>query len=88
MKKLYKFFKDYGRQGYLSGIFVEDSERVAEHIGVTIVFGEVLGKHSCVTVRLEPSHFQVMTDNQEFIQVFEDLKLEQGYNPFDYLEIL
>jgi len=85
MKKLYKFDEDCGRHGSLSGIFVEDSERVAKCIGMPVEFGEVLGKHSRISVKLEPSHFQVMTDDQEFIQRFEDLKLEQGYNPFDYL---
>lgn len=86
MLKLYRFAESFGRMGYLSGLFVEDDERVKKVIGKRVYFGEVLGKHSEIYFDLEERHFQELTDDQAFIQKFEELNLATGHNPFNYME--
>lgn len=86
MLKLYKFTADHGRYGCLTGVFVEDDERVTKALGKNVYFGEVLGKHSEVEVDLNEHHFKVITEDQPFISQFEKLGLATGYNPFDFME--
>lgn len=86
MKKLYKFRFDCGRMGELSGLFVADEEDINNVIGETVYFGEVLGKHSEIYGELEEADFKVITDDQGFINKFEELDCETGYNPFNYIE--
>lgn len=87
MKKLYKFYVDAGRMGSISGIFVAKEEDVNKKLlGCNVYFGEILGKHSDVSVDIEPDMLTVLTDDQIFINKFEALDCSSGYNPFDYLE--
>jgi hypothetical protein len=85
MKCLYRFECSF-RGGTLSGIFVEKPSVVDNAIGERIYLGEVLGKHSEVVLELEESHFELLTDDQDFISQFEDLNCATGYNPIDYIE--
>ena len=51
-------------------------------------FGEILGKHSEVYGELSEGDFELKTNDQEFIEKFEDIFREnysQGYNPLEYL---
>jgi len=86
MKSLYRMNFDCGRQGSLSGIFVEDDEDVALLISseMVIVFGEVLGKHSHIAGTLTPSEIVKITDDEKVISIFDEFELESGFNPFDY----
>jgi hypothetical protein len=84
MYKLYKFETYFGRMGSLEGIFIEDKERVKSAIGRTVYFGEVLGKHSEVILKLKAEDFKEITDDPEFLANFEEFGCETGYNPFNF----
>ena len=88
VKKLYRFYKDVGRHGEIEGLFIATDEKVANTIGKTVYFGEILGKHSEVIVDLEVSHFSVITADQCVIQILQDKLGESciGYNPLDFLD--
>lgn len=87
MKKLYRFYWDCGRMGDVTGVFIAEAAQVAKAIGQEAYFGEILGKHSEVSGTLEADHFEVLTDDQEFIKKFEEYGLDgTGYNPLDYIE--
>jgi len=84
--KLYKFYWDCKRMGKLEGIFTAEEENIKKAIGREICFGEVLGKHSEIFGTLEEGEIIEITDDQDFIKKFKELKLDTGYNPLDYLE--
>lgn len=86
MKKLYKFFWEYGRMGDVDGVFVAEESALSAAMGKTICFGEILGKHSEVNGPLEEFDVEVLTDDQDFIKKFEKYRCACGYNPLDYLE--
>jgi len=83
-KALFRFHWDCGRMGDLEGVFVAEKSKVESIIGTEVYFGEVLGKHSEVFGELEKDDVEMVTDNQEFIEIFENLNLQSGYNPLDY----
>lgn len=86
MKKLYKFYEDFGQMGSLEGIFVEDDKFMHDKIfGGIIYFGEVLGKHSDIFCDITEDNCKVLTDDEKFI----DMAIEYGivpvgHNPVDY----
>lgn len=86
MKKIYKFEADFGRMGDLEGVFVSTDEELEGLYGKEIYFGEVLGKHSEVILTLDVEHITEVTDDEKFIELFEQYDLANGYNPFDYYE--
>lgn len=87
-KAIYKFTLDYGRHGYLHGIFVEDSDAIAAAVkrGGTANFGSALGKHSEVECDIDASCFDLVTDDQEAVAAFERWEMAHGYNPLDYVQ--
>jgi len=87
MKHLYRFFRDYGRMGYLSGAFIATEEEISGIIGKKVYFGEVLGEHSEVVATMREEDFTLVRTSEEFIQEWEKIgNLGGGINPFDYLE--
>ena len=87
MKHLYRFFRDYGRMGYLSGAFIATEEEISGIIGKKVYFGEVLGKHSEVVATMREGDFTLVHTSEEFVQEWENIgTLGGGINPFDYLE--
>lgn len=88
MKAVYKLHFDCGRMGELNGLFVADTEKVRELIesGEEVYFGEVLGKHSEVCGPIEESDISLVSTDENVIKVIEEHDLENGYNPFDYIE--
>lgn len=87
MKKLFSFYWDCGRSGFVEGNFVADEEKLNSAIGKLIVFGEVLGKHSEIQGVLELSDISMISDDQTKIACFESLFPKgTGYNPLDYIE--
>ncbi len=87
-RAIYKLEWDFGRMGDLSGVFVANKADVKRLITnkTEIYFGEVLGKHSEVYGCIEKKHLKLVTDNEEFIELFIKYDLSNGYNPFDYLD--
>lgn len=85
MKNLYRFYWDCGRMGELHGLFVATQEEVRDRIGSEVYFGEVLGKHSEIYGQLRERDIQLVTSDQNFIEKFQLLGLEIGFNPIEYL---
>lgn len=67
-KNLYRFFVDCGRSGDLEGLFVATPGELEEAYGHKLYFGEVLGKHSDVTVDFQPEDVELVTDDQDFVK--------------------
>ena len=86
MKALYKFHWDCGRMGYVRGTFIEEKSEVEKAIGSRVYFGEILGKHSQIYGDLKKEDLEEITTDHDFISKFEELELESGYNPLDYIE--
>ena len=86
MKAIYEFYWDCGRQGFLEGLFIADSDEVKEAIGKKVHFGEALGKHSEIYGELEELDIVLVTDDPVAINVVERYELTKGYNPLNYIE--
>ncbi len=85
MKSIYKFHWDCGRQGDVYGVFISTPEQVKNIVGKRIYFGEILGKHSEIHGEINEGEITFITDNQEFVKLFEEYDLSSGHNPFSYL---
>lgn len=88
MKKLYQFELDYGRSGYLEGLFIADDKDVNDLLGKEVYFGEVLGKHSEVVDDMTAEMFTEVDVPESVVNILEEKvgTTISGYNPFDYLE--
>lgn len=84
MLGLYQYYFSF-RGGEFQGTFVCDKDDISKLYGKNIYFGEVLGKHSELSVHFDESDFKLLTDDQEFISKYATLVGDTGYNPFDYL---
>ena len=83
---IYKFYWDCGRMGDVSSVFAASKSRVAEVMGKTIYFGEILGKHSEIYGPLDPIDITLVTDDPVVVDLFIEHKLECGYNPLRYVQ--
>jgi hypothetical protein len=85
-RAIYKMNFDYGRHGNLYGIFVANKDYVKLLVSkeISILFGEVLGKHSEVIGHVSSGEIDMISDKTEDVEYFERLGLESGYNPFSY----
>jgi len=86
MKTLYRFKLSCGRMGELEGMFTAKPEDIEAALGKTAQFGEVLGKHSDISVVLDEGHFELLTDDPYFVEKFELFGCASGFNPLSYLE--
>lgn len=88
MKAVYKLHFDCGRGGELTGLFIAEQEKMNALIqsGEEIYFGEVLGKHSEVCGPIEEDDVSLISTDENVIKVIEEHGLENGFNPFDYIE--
>ena len=85
MRKLYKFYLDYGRQGELEGLFIADERDVIDIIDQEVFFGEVLGKHSDVSAVMDEDMFTVIDVPEETLKTLEKElgSTWSGFNPID-----
>lgn len=86
MKKLYKFYWDCDKLGEISGIFVEEQEDLEGILGKVIYFGDILGKGTEVLGTFTEDSVEVLSEDQEFIEMFEDVVGQHGCNPLDYYD--
>lgn len=88
-KAIFKFWADCGRMGDMEGIFVSTQERVDKLIEskIEVYFGECLGKHSEVYGIIEPDEIKMVSNEKEAVKLMQDLRLSNGFNPFDYTSI-
>lgn len=86
MKKLYKLHIDCGRMGNIEGLFIAEENEVQNIIGKTVWFGEILGKHSDISVKLEESSIREITNDWNYIQWMLEVfgPTISGYNPLEY----
>jgi hypothetical protein len=86
MEAVYKLQFDCGRNGSLTGIFIEEKELVDALVKskIEIYFGEVLGKHSEVCGPIEENEIMLISDSSEVISIIKEHDLENGFNPFYY----
>lgn len=84
MKTLYKFNWST-RDGEVTGLFVKESAEVDAAMGRPVGFGEILGKHSDVNGQLDFEDLTVLSSDPAFIEQFEKIVGEVGYNPFDFM---
>lgn len=96
---LYSFYANFGRQGDLEGLFICKVAKINKIIGKDVYFGEVLGKHSDVTLRIDKMHIHLITNDQNYIkktiEIFMSIDQQKsddgtytlsGYNPIEYFE--
>lgn len=85
-KAVFKLHVDCGRMGELEGLFISTKEKVDKLIEseIEIYFGEVLGKHSEIYVALEEKDVSFVSDSPEVVNITEQHRLQNGFNPFDY----
>ncbi len=89
MKKLYKFYKDYYRQGDLSAILIVDEDELKDAVGKEVCMDEVLGKHSEVVYTIDEEDFtpiEIPQDALDSIVAVVGDGTFVGTNPLDYLE--
>ena len=85
-RAIYKLNIDCRRQGNLEGIFIAEKEQIEYLVNnkIEIYFGEVLGKHSEIIATIDKNEIIEVTDNEEFIKLFEKHDLSSGFNPLYY----
>ena len=86
MLGLYKFNVGCGRMGCIEGLFVAQASDVAEVVGKTINFGEILGKHSEVVILIKKEHFTLLSNDYDKIVWVATTIGEIGYNPIYYYD--
>lgn len=89
MKGIYEFCWPMRRSADIEGTFIADSEDVAKITGKYVYFGEIAGKHSEVYGNIDPGDITLRTDDQDFIDKFEEIMGEgwsTGINPLEYYE--
>jgi hypothetical protein len=89
MKVIAKFFWDCGRSGEVEGIFTCEKETLQNSYGREVYFGEILGKHSEVSGTLHEDAITILSEDQDFIEKFEEILgtgTVSGYNPLEYIE--
>ena len=86
MKAIYKLNLDCGREGSLYGIFIADKEYVNVLVNndIEVYFGGILGKHSDISLTINDTDIELITDDVKVIDMFEEYELSTGINPFDY----
>jgi len=81
--KIFRFYKDFYRNGVLESVFIATQEEVNALIGKHLNLGEVLGKHSEVCFDLKEEDIELVSDNQELITAIDELNiLPIGHNLF------
>lgn len=88
---LVSYFEEFGRLGELEGIFLCTEEELSRLKGVTVEFGEVLGKHSEISSEMTFNNSTVIDTTEEdiaaLLRIFagEGSVTISGFNPLEYL---
>ena len=84
---LYRFYENCGRMGDLEGIFFFFLKEIEDDIGLLVYFGEVLGKHSDISVEITKNNIKKIDADQDFIDKANSLGIiPTGYNPLEYFD--
>lgn len=87
---IYQFRKDFGRMGFIDGLFLARPADIEKIMGKTIYFGEALGKHSEIECEINETNIELKCDDKAlvdriFLSFNHSLTL-CGYNPLDYYD--
>lgn len=74
------------RGGQIYGLFVAKTADVTFlfESGMEIHFGEILGKHSDVYLKIDQNDIELVSDLPEVVDVIKNHNLETGIDPFYY----
>jgi len=81
---VYKLAVDCGRMGSLDAVFVASRGDVAEVMGQEIHFGEILGKHSDVSVKMREDKLYLVSEEPKLVELVLEHGLSTGPNPIHY----
>lgn len=85
--KLYNFYYHCGRMGHIEGLFAAYPSEVDSIMGQEVYFGEVLGKHSEISVIISEDNIRLLSEDQGFINTLVEVtggdNSISGHNPFD-----
>lgn len=81
MKGVYKFEVYIYRFGSLQGLFVEDSAVVESMMMREIIYHDILGKHSEIAIGIDEINTKLVSDEPEFVRLFEENVGSFGTNP-------
>lgn len=88
MNLLVKYLRNIGSMGFVEGLFVCTEDELEKLHEVRVFFGEILGKHSSISVDFEKEDFEILTEDQDFIDRlvgYVGSNSISGYNPLGYL---
>lgn len=86
-EKLYRFHWDCGRNGDISSTLLLTEREIESHVGQSVCFGEVLGKHSNVAGPFDREDLTLLTDDQDFIAKAKTYGLvPRGLNPIHAID--
>lgn len=78
-KILVHFYESCGRMGDIECLFVTTQEQLDKAKGFDIMLGEVLGKHSEVSVTMDDDNTRVVSADQEFIDKLLAIELPKDW---------
>lgn len=85
--KLYRFHWDCGRHGSIDSVLLLTDAEIDSHVGQSVCFGEVLGKHSHIDGTFDREDLTLLTDNQAFIAQAKSYGLvPRGLNPIHAID--
>lgn len=69
--------------GFIEGIFIADKRHIEYMIKhkLCVHFGEILGKHSDVSVFVCDDDIEMLSDEPKVLEFFEKYDFSSGYNP-------
>lgn len=85
-KKLYSFHYEVQRMGCLEGLFVASERDVADCMGRSFSYSDILGKHSEIYDDLSEEMLTVKSEDPEFIKKLVEIiggELISGINPLE-----
>jgi hypothetical protein len=71
--------ENVGRMGDIECLFVTTPDRLARAKGYDVMLGEVLGKHSEISIEMDDNNTTIVSDDQEKIKWLQSLKSRDHY---------
>lgn len=88
-KFLVNYYKDCGRAGNVQGLFVTTEKEIESIVEYgSVWFGEILGKHSNIVIKFTKEDFNILTEDQVFIDRLVGYighETISGYNPLHFM---
>ncbi len=89
-KVLASFYWDYYGHGCVEGLFICTVQQIKDIQGKFVYFGEILGKYSEVSGKIQGSDISIVSSDEKVIEIllgaFPDGNIS-GYNPLDFVDL-